>query len=547
MNLRDNHYTKPVSNTQDNQNLDLPPPPGISVERQGDELIITRRASIKLESWGCQFLMLLFTFGWLSVCIAPIGYSFYATIVQSSWLWGALGLGLVALTCLTRIIYLKAFVRSLTDELILINRETIKIRSGSWFLNLLWRRNFNRNDIKYLYVKNRNVEAEKENILFNKTHKLIAITDNDQETTLTVLSPIESLYLKHVLEQFLKLENEPIAGEIIPLFEAQAIRYAPWKSWAQRHDLIFDNRGVEVSLLGLYRDNLIKLKASPRDGLFFSEIHIHLQVSAATTLEEDDEVQALTPKDVINLFNVPESVHLTEQISIDSKAQIVSYEANTGEDNPEPFMETQQFLVDRCCELVQAYPKIVQQGGTIISTLQSVLKQNNKPFKSIIRQLLHDIAIDTTNRLANPPQRLICSSCFSAPTSYNAQIGESESFTYYACRTCQQSQTFLSASEAVIAILDQNMTVRYEKQGVRYLRVSWLHQQTLFDFDAVEIIQATDEEVERFVVQVGNDTDRLRIQNYRNMKCTVVSKCQLSENTFRILYRMFGQVEVQKY
>jgi hypothetical protein len=31
----------------------------------------------------------------------------------------------------------------------------------------------------------------------------------------------------------------------------------------------------------------------------------------------------------------------------------------------------------------------------------------------------------------------------------------------------------------------------------------------LFDFDRVEIQQATDEEVERFAVQVGNDTDEL--------------------------------------
>ncbi len=535
-----------VSDSQDDQNLDLPLPPGISVELQGDELRITRRASIRLESWGCQSLMLLFTFGWLSLCIATIGYSIYATIVQRSWLWGVMGLGLIALTCLTWAIYLKTSVRGLTDELILINREVLKVRSGSWLLNLLWKRTLDRNDIKQLYVKNRNVGAEKENILFDKAHELIAIAVNDQETTLTRLGPIEALYLEYVLKQFLRLENEPIVDKIVPLFEAQAIRYAPWRSWAQRYHLIFDNRGVEVSLSGLYRDRLIEIKASPKGGFSFSEIHIHLQVSAAATLEENDEAQALTLKDIINLFTVPESVHLTEQISIDSKAQIVSYEADTGEDIPDPYMETQQFLVDRCCELLQAYPKIIQQGGTVISTLQSFLKQNNAPFDSIVRQLLRDIATDTTNRLANPPQRLICSNCFSASTSYRINIGGRESVTYYACRICQQSQAFLSVSKAVIAVLDREITLGYEQQGVQYLRVNWLRQRALFDFDAVEIVQATDEEVERFAVQVGNDTDLIRTPKYRQMPCTVSTECGLSENTMRILQRTFGQVRVKE-
>jgi hypothetical protein len=75
--------------------------------------------------------------------------------------------------------------------------------------------------------------------------------------------------------------------------------------------------------------------------------------------------------------------------------------------------------------------------------------------------------------------------------------------------------------------------------------VNWLTHRKLFDFDEVEIAQTTDEDVERFAVQVGNDTDPKRKPRYQKMRCVVSSECQLSENTMRILERMFGTVAVR--
>jgi hypothetical protein len=59
-------------------------------------------------------------------------------------------------------------------------------------------------------------------------------------------------------------------------------------------------------------------------------------------------------------------------------------------------------------------------------------------------------------------------------------------------------------------------------------------------------VQATDEEVERFAVQVGNDTDAIRKPRYKKMRCTVSADCQLSANTMRILKRIFGSIQVDK-
>ncbi len=72
------------------------------------------------------------------------------------------------------------------------------------------------------------------------------------------------------------------------------------------------------------------------------------------------------------------------------------------------------------------------------------------------------------------------------------------------------------------------------------LRVNWLIRRGLFDFDRVEIIQAADEEVERFAVQVGNNTDPVQKAAYPRMSCSIAADCNLSENNRRILARLFG-------
>jgi hypothetical protein len=83
---------------------------------------------------------------------------------------------------------------------------------------------------------------------------------------------------------------------------------------------------------------------------------------------------------------------------------------------------------------------------------------------------------------------------------------------------------------------------QYHHNGL--LRLNWLQHRQRFDFDRVEIIQATDEEVERFAVQVGNDTDPVRRPCYKQMQCVIGPACCLSENTVRILKQIFGQVDM---
>jgi hypothetical protein len=91
-------------------------------------------------------------------------------------------------------------------------------------------------------------------------------------------------------------------------------------------------------------------------------------------------------------------------------------------------------------------------------------------------------------------------------------------------------------------VLDDRWSEVWQHQD-GLLRVNWLICRKLFDFDRVEVIQATDEDVERFVVQVGNDTDVLRQTRYPQIQCLIGPACRLSENSLRILERTFGRVE----
>lgn len=104
----------------------------------------------------------------------------------------------------------------------------------------------------------------------------------------------------------------------------------------------------------------------------------------------------------------------------------------------------------------------------------------------------------------------------------------------------QQRQNF----REVVAVLDAGWDAETERIGVDRQRVNWLRRQRVFDFDWVEIVNATDRDVESFVVQIGNDTDDWRQSRYPQMQCVISPQCVLSENTLQILKNTFGEVRV---
>lgn len=103
----------------------------------------------------------------------------------------------------------------------------------------------------------------------------------------------------------------------------------------------------------------------------------------------------------------------------------------------------------------------------------------------------------------------------------------------------QQRQRF----RRIIAVLDSTWAEETQRPNPDLLRVNWLRRKALFDFDQVEIIQATDHQVEELVTMVESDTDSWRRSRYRQMRCLVDPDCKLSEETVRMLRHTFGEVK----
>jgi HEAT repeat protein len=109
------------------------------------------------------------------------------------------------------------------------------------------------------------------------------------------------------------------------------------------------------------------------------------------------------------------------------------------------------------------------------------------------------------------------------------------------CRTCGTADDLLTGIHEVMAVLDRGMAAEIDRQGAR-LHVHALRRGRPFDLDGVIVRDADDFAVERFCMQIGNDTDPQRAARYRTLPVTVAAECRLSANTLRVLDHIFGTV-----
>ena len=194
-----------------------------------------------------------------------------------------------------------------------------------------------------------------------------------------------------------------------------------------------------------------------------------------------------------------------------------------------------RYLFDLLSDLAEACSPVVALGGEAVPFLKDMIARHHH--ESIAAELLKAIARDTKARIGDRALQVLCPTCL---TRYKARKVwlEFRYLTYYGCRICGQSRELLEGR--LVAVLDSRMdTERVQQDGT--WRVNWLARRALFDFDEVEIVQATDEDVERFVVQVGNDTDEFRRSRYKEISCKIAPDCRLSENTLRILKSTFDE------
>ncbi|MCB0210530.1 MAG: hypothetical protein KDJ52_14425 [Anaerolineae bacterium] len=200
---------------------------------------------------------------------------------------------------------------------------------------------------------------------------------------------------------------------------------------------------------------------------------------------------------------------------------------------------------DHWLERFLARHVLLHRGGEAIDSL-SVLAQTASPTEQELAiWLILSIGAETQDRLAPDADHLLCSRCFVSCRPLESVLPERGAVIYYGCGSCGQSIAFYPwPPGGVVAVLDT--TPQPESvQTPNQIRVNWMVMRRLFDFDQVEIINATDEDVERFVIQAGNDTDEIKSARYAAMVCSIAAGCSLSPNTMRILKDTFGKVEVK--
>lgn len=189
------------------------------------------------------------------------------------------------------------------------------------------------------------------------------------------------------------------------------------------------------------------------------------------------------------------------------------------------------------------------RNNAAVDDLVPVLHDNNSTVKETGARALREIY----KHLKSQAKMLYCQECqarFEKKTAVyeiefknadGAKIQRSDSAPYWACRLCHKAARAMFGIRDVQAILDtsRNVTIETVPDG---LQINFLALRTYFDFDNVYIIEASDDDVERFCIHLGNDVDDFRHGSYKTKQCQIASNVRLSNHTRRQLESIFKKV-----
>ncbi|MCB0208183.1 MAG: hypothetical protein KDJ52_02565 [Anaerolineae bacterium] len=350
----------------------------------------------------------------------------------------------------------------------------------------------------------------------------------------------QALFLEQEIERFLGFEDRSIKGahEANPFAD-----FTGWRTFADTNHLTYTYGKLLAGhrVHGYHEDHWVELLImQPR-------LALSPQTRLTITAVDRPKKFPLTPDSLTlaaatNLLAAPiqSPVDLRGKFEIMEEGKILFYE--------EAEVQTEalylQIVFDWLVRFRPAYPHIIALEGAMMPRLQPIALDNNHPAQPLARHLIKTIAAATRHLAHADATLLLCPDCLTRTTVHQIDLGWAALITYYGCRQCHQSRNFLNAKQ-VVAVLDHKAGSKKLKQKGQTLRVNGLARSALFDFNALAIVAATDEEVERWAIQVGNDTDPVRQGRYKQLTCTIAPDCALSENTLRILRRTFGPVQIE--
>lgn len=137
----------------------------------------------------------------------------------------------------------------------------------------------------------------------------------------------------------------------------------------------------------------------------------------------------------------------------------------------------------------------------------------------------------------------VCPDCLARPTPHEDEaIGAS----YYRCRVCGQiwdATHFVPDVQGIVGVLSRGWQDRMRAED-SLLLVNAMQVGAQADYDRIEIRDAGDVDVERFVIAIRNDTDEFRRGRARSLGCHVAANCGISTQSRRMLEGTFGRVEM---
>ena len=328
----------------------------------------------------------------------------------------------------------------------------------------------------------------------------------------------------------------------------QAKKISSWKTLAESKHLTFVSGKFpryKSYIIGHYRHHHLQLETFEKNQGKQSYICTRLFVSVGKLINESPQKDQHPPdeqvssEEAMSLLTPTDPSYILKGATLKGSITAQTFNQNVYvchvQDSIENDSEYLGYLFDLLSDLADAYSSVVAPGGEAVPFLKDLIASTHH--ESIATELLKAIARKTTEHWGERVSQFVCPSCLTRYKAHKVLLESLDYLTYYGCRICGQSREGLEGR--LVAVLDSRMDSERVQQNGTW-RVNWLVRRTLFDFDQVEIVQATDEDVERFVVQVGNDTDEFRRSRYREMACTIVPDCRLSENTLRILKSTFG-------
>lgn len=220
-----------------------------------------------------------------------------------------------------------------------------------------------------------------------------------------------------------------------------------WETFAKTHNLIFtpprffrtrarvagSYRGYQLQIADLSANTEIMLVAAQS----YEPLLAELEAQAGEIFEPGD-----IHRDLLSLHLLGE---LGGYLRPTERGQKFYYQSITPmyESHKDPAIL--QRLLDRLCDLANAYRELVAWGGEALPAIQAIIVQSDH-LSELARHLLRHIGQETSLRLGPQAAHLICARCQAGCNLCQITLGpllDEVELNYYGCVACGQSRRFI--------------------------------------------------------------------------------------------------------